>query len=466
MSYYQLTQLQLAALCVGLVVMLVSYSLLKRRENIPNAVLVGTLVGILGACFFTVSYLTADRSLPHVTQVAVKFLRDLPIILTVWYACMVQAKRYSVVRDESPTLRTWFERSWWVIGAAFLCSATLEFVLRPPILESDESLPPATLFADAVVLVPLATYAALSCSVFVRTLWRNREVFDWARRLQNLCGGLALGGLTALAIHTLVWRAVRVVVPEDQMAPIVEQLSTNQVAIISIVAISILVGLASYSSEGRTETLTDGVEDVLRAFESITENVASASVSAEGLNVTYAALTRATNEDMLGLSFYEKCLVDSAFRAVLVTEGVRSHAPQHHKPITREQLLCVSEFYEKEISDPRITERIGHTSVERFPDSLRSLFLHPQSANGTSSREDFYAVVKLLLEIGGEKDPSRPWAMSTWAQLVCVALDDADVLTYRPDGTTTSGSRSIQGTVVDAYNLAKYEIEHSRLVLQ
>ncbi len=125
---------------------------------------------------------------------------------------------------------------------------------------------------------------------------------DWARRLQNLCGGLALGGLTALAIHTLVWRAVRVLVPEDQLDPIVEQLSTNQVAIISIVAISILVGLASYSSEGRTETLTDGMEDVLRAFESITENVASVSVSAEGLNVTYAALKRATNEDMLGLT--------------------------------------------------------------------------------------------------------------------------------------------------------------------
>ncbi len=91
MSYYQLTQLQLAALCFGLVVVLLGYSLLKRRENIPYAVLVGTLVGILGACFFTVSYLTADSGLPRVTQVAVKFLRDLPIILTVCYACMVQA---------------------------------------------------------------------------------------------------------------------------------------------------------------------------------------------------------------------------------------------------------------------------------------------------------------------------------------------------------------------------------------
>ncbi len=466
MSYYQLTQLQLAALCFGLVVVLLGYSLLKRRENIPYAVLVGTLVGILGACFFTVSYLTADSGLPRVTQVAVKFLRDLPIILTVCYACMVQAKRYSIVRDESSTLCTWFERSWWVIGAAFLSSATLEFVLRPPVLESDESLPPATLFADAAVLVPLATYAALCCSVFVRTLWRNREMSDWARRLQNLCGGLALGGLTALAIHTLVWRAVRVLVPEDQLDPIVEQLSTNQVAIISIVAISILVGLASYSSEGRTETLTDGMEDVLRAFESITENVASVSVSAEGLNVTYAALKRATNEDMLGLTSHEKCLVDSAFRAVLVTEGVRGHPPQHQNPITREQLLSVSEFYEKEIANSGIAEKIGQTSDERLPDSLRSLFLHPQSANGTRNRDDFYAVVKLLLEIVGEKDPSRPWAMSTWAQLVCVALDDAGVLTHRPDRITAPGSRSIQGTVVDAYNLAKYEIENCRLVLQ
>jgi len=207
------------------------------------------------------------------------------------------------------------------------------------------------------------------------------------------------------------------------------------------------------------------MEDVLRAFESITENVASVSVPAARLNATYAALNSATNEDMLGLTSHEKCLVDSAFRAVLVTEGVRGRPPQHQNPITREQLLSVSEFYEKEIADAGIAEKIGQTSGERLPDSFRSLFLHPQSANGTSGRDDFYALVKLLLEIVGEKDSSRPWAMSTWAQLVCVAPDDAGVLTYRPDGIPTP-SRSIQGTVVDAYNLAKYEIENCRLVLE
>ena len=107
----------------------------------------------------------------------------------------------------------------------------------------------------------------------------------------------------------------------------------------------------------------------------------------------------------------------------------------------------------------------SQTSGERLPDSLRSLFLHSQSANGTLGKDDFYSVVKLLLEIVDEKFPSSPQVMSAWAQLVYVALADADVLAHQPDGISTSSSCPIHGTVVDAYNLAKFEIENRKVEL-
>lgn len=466
MSYYQLTQLQLAGLSAALVIALIGYSLLKRRGDIPHATLLGVLIGVLAACFFTITYLTADRDLPRVAQVAVKLLRDLPTVLIICYACMMQARRYSLVRDESPALQRWFGRSWWVIAATFFGSGALEFLLRPPVLESDESLPSTILIADAVVLVPLAAYSALSCSVFARTLWRNRASYDLPRRLQNLCGGLALGGLTVLTLHTLTWRWFRVVVPEDRIDPIIEQLSTDQVVIISLVAVNLLVGLVSYSSEGRTEMLADRFEDFLRTFEGITEKLASASVSAEGMNLTHAAMTRATDEDLLNLDSEEKRLADSAFRAVLVTEGQRAPATERSRNlITREQLLALSGFYEREFADPVVIYEIRKTPHERLPDTLRGLLSHSRSMSGESGEHDFYAVVNLLLEIVDEGDRSRPQAMGTWAQLVYVALADAGLLSYGRDGETTSNGRPIQELVVDAYNLAKYEVENRRLEL-
>lgn len=463
MSYYQLTQLQLAGLSVVLVLVLLGYSLLKGRSRVPHATLLGVLIGILAACFFAVSYLTADSSLPRMTQVAVKLLRDLPTVLTVCYACMVQAKLYSLVRDESPALRRWFGRSWWVILAAFVGSGTLEFVLRPPVLESDQSLPSPVLVADATVLLPLAAYAALSSSVFLRTLWRNMGASHWSPKVQNFCGGIALGGLAVLALHTLAWRAARVVVPEDRIDPIVEQLSTNQIVIVALVAASILVGLISYSSEDRNRTVADDVEEVLRAFEGITEKVASASVSAEGLNPTYAAMHRATEEDLLRLSSREKRLADSAFRALLVTDGVRGHSAQHPSPIRRDQLLSVNQFYEHQLADPVVADEVRNASSKRLPDTLLGLFAHPESSVCGRGQDDFHAVVKLLLAVVDRNERSNVRTMSSWAQLVYVALVDAGVLQHRRDGLPTFSGYPVNGTVVDAYDLAKYEVGTGRI---
>ncbi len=122
------------------------------------------------------------------------------------YLCLLQAKRYSMVVN-NPPLRRWFRRSPYVIATLYLSSGLVEFVVRPPFLESDANLPFMVLASDAVILLPLAFYSGVSAVVFLFTAFKTGE--GTALRIQNLCGAVALAGLALLSIHTLVWRGIR-----------------------------------------------------------------------------------------------------------------------------------------------------------------------------------------------------------------------------------------------------------------
>ncbi len=408
MTHYQVAQLQQAALDVVLVVGLLSYLLFVRRSVVSPVAAIGVLIGVVGASSFVVSYLAADRDLSPVVQVAVKLLRDLPAVLVVCYTCLMQSRRYSLVVNND-RLHSWFGRAVYVIGAGFLVGGGVELIVRPPVLESDENLPAWILISDATVLTPLVVYAALASYVFFGTLWGNAGASGLGPMVQNACGMVALAGVSLLALHTFVWRGLRVFVPEGQIEVVMERMSANQVVMVGIVAVSITVGLVSYSGKGRSEELAHRFLIFLQLIRDPVQRLTNASAWREKLNVPYEAMRRAANEDFLDLSSPDRHKADMLFRGVIVSRR-QPDCKDGKELIGWKQLIPLANLGQEGAASPCKT------------------------LSGEVGGQGLYEILSILhyIEISGGRIELR--APTEWTQLAFVALADAGLISCSEEG--------------------------------
>lgn len=464
MTYYQTTQLQLAALDILLVIGLLSWLLITRRKAIPPVVILAVLVGLIGAFFFMVSYFTADQNLPRIAQVSIKLLRDLPIVLIVCYVSLLQARRYTLAR-RSGRLRRWFGRSPYVIGAGYLTSGAVEFVVRPPVLDSGAALPATTLFSDALVLVPLAIYAGATAVVFFLAAWKRAEGVN--PKVQNVCGAVALGGLAILALHTFAWRAGRVWLQERQIDPFVEQMSANQVVIVAVVALSVTLGLAVYCGEGESERVAGRFLGFVELMGGITARLVNAPISSARVKVPYEAMLRATDSDLLDLPPEDRRKAGTLFRAIAAHRGYRRGKESEEEPSENELLRALASFYESELEKPTFAEELDDLPRERMPSALRDLRSRATgnlegapSDRSPAPSDGFYEVLSVLREIEVSKDLAEFRGLESWALLACVALAETDILSAG-ERNAILANPEVDREVVDGYRLARYEIENS-----
>lgn len=436
MTPYQVAQLQQAALDVVLIIGLLSYLLFIRRGAVPPVAALGVLIGVIGACSFVVSCLVADRDLSPMIQVAVKLLRDLPAVLVVCYTCLMQSQHYSLVVNKD-RLRSWFSRAVYVIGAGFLVGGGVELVVRPPVLESDKNLPAWILVSDAAVLAPLALYAALASYVFFGTLWRNAVAFGLGPVVQNACGVVALGGMSLLALHTFVWRGLRIFLPEEQIGVVMERMSANQVVMVGVVAVSITVGLVSYSGRGRSGELAHRFLSFLRLVGDPAQRLADATPWSEKLNLPYEAMRQAADENFLDLSSPDRHKADMLFRGVMASRR-QTDCGYGEQCIDRKQLTLLDKFGEEGVAS-----------------SCKLL-------SGEAGGQDLYEVLSVLHYIESQDGWIELRAPAEWMQLAFVALADAGLVSCGEEGAIVE-NRTISGEVADAYWLAKYEIENRGL---
>lgn len=465
MTYYQITQLQLAALDVLLVIGLLSWILLVRRGAIPPVVIFAVLVGLIGACFFVISYLTADQSLPRIVQVGIKLLRDLPIVLIVCYVCLLQARRYTLARS-SAWLRKWFGRAPYVIGVGYLTGGVVEFVVRPPFLESDAGLPAAVLFSDTLALVPLAAYAGAAAIVFSVAARKRGERLNV--KAQNVCGAVALGGLAVLALHTLAWRAIRVRVPEGRIDPFVEQMSTNQVVIVAAVALSVTLGLIIYCGEGESERMVKRFLGFVELMGDMSARLVNTPTRSVRLMLPYESMLRATDADLLDLTPDDRRKAGTLFRAVVAHRERRRGGENEDGPSEGERLLAMlARFYESELETPTFAEELNDLPRERIPGPLRDLQSYASrhgeevapSHPSPAPSDGFYEVLSVLREIETERGRIEFRDLEPWAELACVALAETDVLTAG-ERTAILANPKVDREIVDGYRLARYEIEN------
>ncbi len=438
MTYYQATQLALAGFDGLLVVGLLAYMLLLSRGRFPWVVAFAVLVGILGCFFFLVSFFSADQDLPRVLQVAVKLLRDLPVVMIVCYACLLQARKYGLVRNARPALIRLFSSGPRLVLTGYGLGALLEFAFRPPVLDSDAALPPLALVSDVVVLLPLMSYAGASSVVFFATALRSEGA---SQRAQNFCGAAALGATAALCAHTFLWRIIRVSVAPEDIAPYIRQLSTDQVVIVAVIALSVTLGLIFHLRERSPETASDRFIrflDLVGASSTSSRPLDAPSLTEARIAVPYHAMHRASEEDLLDLSDPRREGADTLFRFVLSSHQHFGGAPGSVRAEERGQLV--------ERRDPR-------------PGSGFALDVSPAEVG--ISRDDplyLYEPLRLFLRLENSRDDAGDLGADSapvWFWLSCIALADAGLVPK-----ANRGARN-HSEALDAYELAKYEFENS-----
>lgn len=444
--------------------MMMAYVLIARPRSLSPVVALGVLTGVLGAGFFLAAFFAADNDLPPVLQLLVKLLRDLPVVLIVLYACGMQLREYSYFTEPLPASRRWVKR-WYtrsvpVVVSSFALGGLAELIIRPAFLESDAPLPPLVVVSDGLILLPLAFYAALACFVFGRTLLGNAAT-RFRDGMENFCGVVALGGLSLLALHTLAWRAVRAFLPVEQVDPILEQMSTNQVFAVGAVALSISVGLISHS------TRDTSTREASRRFVSLASDLgyfsgrlANSPVRAPCVRECYDAMLEATGPEFLDMDPAARRRAQRIFHGTLLLNGEPEAGDKEVRRL-RERLRGIVRLCEKEHRSSLLTNALASGYPHSLPDTLLDVLIREEETGQTSDadardvrRLGRDAQVILHPESVAEHRPAD--SLDHGTRLALVALWDAGAL------PTESGALDeawiMRGEAADAYNLAKYRI--------
>jgi hypothetical protein len=463
MTSYQVAQLVQASLYLGLVTVTMAYIVIARPRTLSPVVALGVLTGVLGAGFFLAAFFAADSDLPPVLQLLVKLLRDLPVVLIVLYACRMQLNGYSFFAEPLPAARRWmtgwFARATPVVLSSFALGGLAELVLRPAFLESDAPLPPSILVSDGLILVPLAFYAALSCFVFGWTLLRESADLRLRDRLENLCGTVALGGLSFLALHTLAWRAVRALLPVDLVEPILEQMSVNQIFIVGAVALSISVGLISHSTrDASTREASRRLVSLASDLAYFSDRLANNPVRDPRLRLCRDAMLKAAGPDFLGLEPAAERRAHRVFRGVLFIHEEPDR--QEGSRETRERLRSIVRLCDEERRSSTLTKALGGHRRHSLPDALQSVLANdgaasPDPATGGLETQGLRREAQVILHPVSAAEASVG-ELDCGTRLALVALWDAGILPQ--DSEEIDGALLVQGEVADAYNLAKYQL--------
>lgn len=319
MDAYSVHQVYVVAACVMAVAALIAIAPFAKRSGAPTPVLgfsiVAALVGILG--FSLTEYAAGEASSPMV-DVAIKYLRNVPIVSAVIYACLIQATYYSLPRNSARVRKT-LKSAPFVICGGFLISGVAEAWQRPPMLEVGEPLSVWAVIYNGATVIPLAFYGAFAAYIFCRAV---REPFAFAnlrnrarRNLQNMCGAVVMGSFTALACSTFVWYCGRVLLPQKHLNNLAASMSHLQMAFIAILLLAVVVGIVCYCSQDEYEKVMEDLARIAEPVCDLTEILAAAPVSDSRVNKAYIYVKQATGDEFLGLSVADASRADDAFRA-------------------------------------------------------------------------------------------------------------------------------------------------------
>lgn len=462
MTEYQVSQLQLATLVAVVAVMPLGFVAVFRRRTVAPVVTFGVLVGVLDALGFALGYLGSEGTLTPRLQVLINYLKDAPASIVVVYTCLMQVRRYKTARS-GDRLRGWFKRSPYVIGLAFLCGLVLELVIVPPVLESEKRLPALAFFFESARYVSLAFYAALASFVFFGAAVDKSGSLTLNQRLQNLFGGIALAGLSALPLHTLAWRATRVFfLPEERITPLLERFSAQETVLVGVIAGSVSAGLLCYYRQNLGSEFTNRFLSFLGLVSDLTEAMANVAIFRGKLNLPYAYMHEASGEEFLGFSSRDKRRMDTAFRMRVILEHRTEGGNSGKERIHRGRLAHLAKLYDDEFGNPVLIEGLKRaTCWEDLPDTLKDLLplgsREEDADTLPAGLREALALVLSMEDADGRLSELTPYA--EWEQLVCLACADAGLLPRRHKEAVLCGQGISEG-VLTAYGLAQYKLHN------
>ena len=459
MSDYQILQLLQAGLCATALFLLCGYAVLVRGEERPPIVWFGVMVAGSAALAFGAVFLVTWEDPSEGEQrleMATRLLREVPAVLIVGYGCLVQIRRYRGARNRR-VLRRWFEKAPFVLSGGLLLAGVLGVIFPYPILDLLEPLPPMALLVDAIWMVPLGGYSALSAFVFFGAL--SQEMPGFRQRLQNLSAGVGMACICVIVWAAFLATGIRVLGTSAWLSFNAHTVADVQVVLVGTAALSLAVAVISYQARDRR---TEAAERFLRFVEvvgEVSEAVENAPISRMGLSVEYASLLEAGGREFLALPEADTLKLDDAFRISVIWASRRHPALVTH-------LLHLARVYDEESSpeyegetsrSPRRGSRGRRVEPDGHPDGTRI------GGSGSSSmREVLKLTLSTLEETERQGTPSNLRDVPEWAQLCYVALADGAVFGLRGRRDVLEGE-AVTEKVRDAYLLAKRKVNTVRV---
>lgn len=463
----------LLCLVVSAVLMLAAIVFARRGVRVSPTIGVAVVVIIVcGAAFGLGGYVIREVNSPTI-QVLVKYLRNLPTWLIVIYSCLILVRRYRRVRN-SYRLRRLLELGPYIMVSTFVVALSLDLVAGVPVLDVERNLPWWMLPYNAALLLPVSFYGVLTASIFILALWEQRPFSGLRQRgvtdLQNVCGFLIMSSLSLLTVVTMYWYTVRVLGSAQEIIEYAQPMARLQLALISVAAISALIGFVCDYTRDEAEQLMDRLAAVAEPVCDLTELLASAPIVRLRCNVPYLLLhqaARPSHQGGLGLSDQDKDSADEAFRAGLLLHESRSGNANEDATsaggIREQDLLQLARLCDQEYSDPEaaLIMHGTHEPTESAADMLPAEF-SVREQGFRESGNGLYRVMAFCSDLMDPGSSARGLSSSDeWQQLAALALAESRTLPAVKSKRLLAGE-DVSERVADAHTLAKAKLEIHR----
>lgn len=457
MGAYSAYQSQVVTACIVFATIAVVLVPFLKRGGAPTRLLgislVVAVIGILG--FSLAGYASRQPSSPGL-DVTVKYLKNVPITAAVSYACLVQARRYSLSHRTSWVHRTLMAGPY-IVWAGFLFTATLDVWRHPPVLEVTEPLSLWSTGYNAAFVVPLAFYSGFTACVFLKAInepVRFASVRNRLRRnLQNVCSAMVMGGFAFLAVSTYAWYCGRSLLPEQALGALATTVSRLQAVSIAVLSLALLVGIVSYCSQDDYEKLMEHLANITQPICDLTEILAAAPVFDSGLNKPYAHLKQAVGKEFLDLSESESNRADDAFRAgALINVGWRSKLGGDYESIKSADLLNLAKMHDAAPASTYAT--LQDNPAGDVPTTKVSQALD-------TSGETLYKAIAFVTNLSSGRNLDTMCHEEHWAQVAALALAEARALPDRISLELMAGNH-VSENVYHCYSLAQLKLKVDR----
>ncbi|QIN78464.1 hypothetical protein GBA65_07955 [Rubrobacter marinus] len=419
----------------------------------------GAVMAVSAALAFGAVFLVSWVNLPwgeSRLEMATRLLREVPAVSIVGYGCLVQVRRYRGVRNRR-AVRGWFEQSLLLLSGALLLAGLLSVLFPYPILNLLEPLPPMALLIDAIWMVPLGGFSALSAFVFFEAI--GQELPSFRQRIQNFSAGLGMCCISVIVWDAFLATCIRVLGRQDWVIWNAWIVAEAQVALVGVAAMSFAVAVVSFRARDRCADATGRFLRFVEVVDEMSGVVENSPISKMKLSTQYASLLEAGGEEMLNLPAADMRKMDDAFRISVLWASRRQRQ-------TAARLLHLARVYDEDLAQIREqnSNEPSHSGQRERNEGLDDITggTSPLGSGPSAMSAVLELALQLLEEtedrISGRGLRDAPY----WAQLCGMALADGAVLgPHQKEGILTGAA--VDEKVRDAYMLAKWKVSMVRL---